>query len=402
MQNPWLPLMAIAGLLVAFPFSATADSLLGALKNGRPTLQLRMSLEHSDLDGNATDAATGLILRTRVGYRTGTFAHTSAYVQLHNVSAWVDRYAPEEAGYDVIADPQGSAVHQAYVDFEGIPGTRLRLGRQEITLEDHRLVGNIGWRQHGQSFDAVTVVNRSVPQLTLIGGYVWKIKTIQNTLVDLDHFIVLHGVYQGIPNHRLSLYTYLLDTPGGTPNDRDKATYGARLKGGFGRIAYAVDYSVQTDYQDAERDGGTMFNGFVSGKFSGVKVGVGYSVISGEDGDKRAFDTLVSTAHKFNGWSDQFLATNGGRLTYGLKDTYLQVGGKLWGTKLLARYHWFQQESRSEDYGRELDLLAARKLADHLTGLVKFAAYEADSGNTSGTAQNDERVFWVRLDYRFF
>ena len=48
-----------------------------------------------------------------------------------------------------------------------LPGTTVTLGRQRIVLDDHRFVGNVGWRQNEQTFDAIRVVNKSVPHLTL-------------------------------------------------------------------------------------------------------------------------------------------------------------------------------------------------------------------------------------------
>ncbi|MCH8841936.1 MAG: alginate export family protein [SAR324 cluster bacterium] len=390
----------MAGLLVP---TVDAEPLLDALKNGEPSLNLRWSYETADLEGG-TKAASGLILRTRLGYRTAPFwSQTTAFLHFQDVRpTGLQDYAPEDADFDTIADPTGTAVYEGYLENKALPDTQVRLGRQEIILDNHRLVGNIGWRQHNQSFDAVLVTNDSLADLKFIVGRVWRVKTIFNTEVDLEHFVILETVYEGIEEHRLSFYNFLLDSRGGTDSDRDLSTLGARITGSGGPVSYEADYSAQSGYADNSSDGGTMLNGFVSATVVGVKLGVGYGEISGATNSARAFDTLFSTAHAFNGWADQFPATNGGNLTNGLKDTYLHVDGTVAGYKLLARFHQFQQESESDNYGSELDLLVATKLAENLKGLIKYAGYVADSGNDLGdnTASN-KTLTWVRLEYNF-
>jgi hypothetical protein len=51
----------------------------------------------------------------------------------------------------------GVDLHQGYIQVKnvGAEGLSLKLGRQEIIYGDHRLFGNFGWSQVGNSFDAV-------------------------------------------------------------------------------------------------------------------------------------------------------------------------------------------------------------------------------------------------------
>ena len=51
-----------------------------------------------------------------------------------------------------------------------------------------------------------------------------------------------------------------------------------------------------------------------------------------------------------------------------------QLGGTLAGFKLQAVYHDFSADKGGDDYGSELDLLAARKFGD-VTLLAKYASY---------------------------
>ena len=93
-----------------------------------------------------------------------------------------------------------------------------------------------------------------------------------------------------------------------------------RLNGAFDKFKYDLTYAHQVDWQDSSDRGLNFFQGYIGYDFGGIEPGIGYSYIDGADtgraGDK-GFDTLFSTAHKFNGWADQFLATNGANLTTG-------------------------------------------------------------------------------------
>lgn len=395
----FLILALVAGLALTGPVQA--ESFLDALANGKPMLQFVLGYEHSDVKDNGSDAANSLTLRTRLGYESGEFAKTKLTLQLQNVVAIVDDYAPEQPGYDVVADPEGSAVHEAYLTTMLTEDMLFKLGRQEIILHDARLIGNVGWRQHAQSFDALTFA-ASGGGFKFVGSYVTRAKTIFNTLADLEYLGVLDFTYSGIDGHEFAAFAYLLDAEGDLALDRDKATYGLSAKGAFGPVEYSADYVTQDDWADAELGGGDMFNAFLAGKVpGGLKLGAGYSSISGASGGDRPFDTLFSTAHKFNGWADQFLATNGGKLVAGLDDMYFQAGGVWGGHTLLARYHVFDKEATSGSYGDEIDLLWKKKVHPRVVALVKAAFYSADGDNLAGVGSKDETVFWVRGIYSF-
>ena len=51
-------------------------------------------------------------------------------------------------------------------------------GRQRITLDDHRFIGNVGWRQNEQTFDSVRVTTNLIPDLKLDYSYIWEVQRI--------------------------------------------------------------------------------------------------------------------------------------------------------------------------------------------------------------------------------
>ncbi len=388
------------GLLVSGP--AMAEGFLDALGHGKPSLELRLSYENSNVKDNGTDAASSMTMRTRVGYETGEFSQSTIMFQMQDISALIKNYSPVQPGYDKVADPEGSRVHQLFLNTKFSDKFSSRLGRQEIIMRDARLIGNIGWRQHGQAFDALKVTGQLGDDLTFTGGYVDRVQTIFNTTANIEYLGLFDFNYTGIEGHKISAMAYLLDALGGTTADRDKATYSVRAEGDLGSISYMADYVTQKQYADSDVNGGTMLRGFVNAKVGDkAKIGAGYSSLSGASGADRAFDTLFSTAHKFNGWSDQFLATNGGGLMAGLTDLYFQAAAGANGHKVLARYHIFDKESADGAYGTEVDVMWKKKLHKNLLGMVKVAMYSADGANLTGAGSHDETVFWVRGTYKF-
>ena len=56
--------------------------------------------------------------------------------------------------YPVVPDPENVELNRLQIGYKGEAGT-LTVGRQRIIHDDHRFVGNVGWRQNEQTFDAV-------------------------------------------------------------------------------------------------------------------------------------------------------------------------------------------------------------------------------------------------------
>ena len=380
-----------------------------ALTEGTPSLELRLAYEYSDLDDPADhDPANSLTLRTRLGYRSGEFFHSNAFLQFHDMANPIDKYrwpGGGDSGRDVVADPDGTRVHQVYVDLNLPAKTTLRPGRQEIVLDDARLIGNVDWRQNGQAFDAISLKSQAISNLTMYASYIDRVQTILLTDENLDGLILLNAKYSGLADQNITTFCYLLETENETSAARDSATYGARFNGKLSSLNYDLTYAHQSDYKDGDNHNSDMVNAFIGAKFEPFGFGAGYSYISGQDGDDRPFDTLYSTAHKFNGWADTFLNTNGGTLAGGLSDYYVQAETKWMGTNFKAVYHYFDTTEKingfDDAYGDEIDFLIVKKISKNLKVLAKYACYSEK--NNSGTKASglvggfDEQVFWLRL-----
>ncbi|MCK5878462.1 MAG: alginate export family protein [Holophagae bacterium] len=382
------------------------DSLTDALTNGTTSMQIKFSYEYSDLSDAANlDTAQGGILRTRLGYKTADFNGMSAFVQFHNVSLLQDDFSWPGGGdtsCSDIADPDGTRVHQIYLDFSLGQHVMLRAGRQEINLDDARLIGDLDFRQNGQSFDALKLTFTGIDNNELSVSYITRVNTIFFSHVTPDQLFLIHDTYKPSDHVSITAFGYLLDTESEIADSRDSATYGTRVTADPGRFHLDFTYALQGDYGDGENHDADMIMATATVKLGKWTVGGGANIFSGQDGDTLPFDTLCSSAHAFNGWADQFAGSNGGSIVNGLQDVFVQASTSFSGVKFLTVFHWFDTtDANTYDgtYGNELDILFKKKFNDYLSGEVKLAFYNAENAENNPTV--DEKVLWIRLNYQF-
>lgn len=77
----------------------------------------------------------------------------------------------------VVADPEDTELNQFLARYETEYFTAIA-GRQRVILDDHRFVGNVGWRQNEQTYDAYTLKSNWVPDIDLFYSYVDDVNRI--------------------------------------------------------------------------------------------------------------------------------------------------------------------------------------------------------------------------------
>ncbi len=121
----------------------------------KPLGEARLRHETVDQDGLAADAeALTLRLRAGVEARAGRW---SVLVEGQGNLALVDQYFDGLHGAatrPIIADPENIALTRAQLRYAS-PAFTVTAGRQRIGFDDERFVGGVGFRQNGQSYDAV-------------------------------------------------------------------------------------------------------------------------------------------------------------------------------------------------------------------------------------------------------
>ena len=387
MVLPRQPMVIIAAMFCALlSVPAIGDEALErALVAGEPSLAYRLRVENVDQNG-FDDEATAVTGRIRLGYRSADYRGWAGYVELEDVHAFGgEAYAPENPGRPIVLDPEGSETNQAYVQYER-SGLIVRGGRQRITLDNQRFVGNVGWRQNEQTYDAGALSWQPHAGLTLYYGFLENVHRVNFDNLGIDAHLVNASHTYDLAT--VTGYGYWLDF-----NDlfQDTRTVGLRVDGALPwreiRWLYTAEYARQADYQDSDDIGFDYGLLDVGAACRNVTFRVAQETLEG-DGMK-AFQTPLATLHAFNGWADKFITTPAD----GLVDRYVSVGTSLAGVNLLAVYHRFSAERGSEDYGDEWDISISRRFSPHLTGVVKYARYAADEFAT------DTDKIWIMADF---
>src|SRR5688572_1093297 len=146
----------------------------------KPILDTRLRFEDVGQDG-LSQTAEAVTLRARLGFESGNVADTALLVEGEFVRPIVEDYNSTINGsvvYPVIADPRSSELNRLQLTNTSLPFTTVTLGRQRILLDDHRFVGDVGWRQNEQTFDAIRIVNKSVPHLTVDLTYLDQVNRV--------------------------------------------------------------------------------------------------------------------------------------------------------------------------------------------------------------------------------
>lgn len=385
---------AVTGLLTLQPQIASADALTDAITKGTTSLDLRLRYEMVD-QHNVLKQADALTLRTRLGYTTQGWNQLSAMVELENTSALVDHYAPVQAGYSVVNDPDDSELNQWGISYAALPGLTATVGRKRLVFDNARWVGNVAWRQNEQTFDGAFLKYAPSAALNFEYAYINNVNNIVFANVDLQgHLANLRWTV--LPTLTLVGYAYLLDYE--VPATPDLDTYGLRADGAAPlndsiKLLYTAEYAAQK----AETPAGTFDTGYLLGEiglgFKPLSVRLGYEKLGSDDGQFGLL-TPLATKYAFNGWADLFLATPAG----GLEDVYLTVTGKLGSATLIASYHEYSADQTVggvDDYGSEINLSAAMPLAGKLSGLIRYASYSADEFGV------DTDKFWAQLEFKF-
>jgi hypothetical protein len=382
-----LCLAASASTLAAEPLSLEWD--------------LRARHEHVD-DDAFSPPANASTLRLRAGIRGDFGQGWNALIEGEGIVDGGDRHnngVNRRTTYPAVIDPDGAELNQAWLGWknERIGAT---LGRQRLQFDNQRWVGNVGWRQNEQTFDALAIELKPSDAVGL--RYAWLDKAHR---VAGDDAIDPLARERDLSTHLLSAafkrgkqqwtgYVWLHD-------DRDvatasTATYGLRWTGTHAQgdltWGWTAELARQRDHADNPRDISHAYWLLEpSLQAKGVTYRLGWERLGGDG--RTALQTPLATLHAFNGWADKFLVTPAG----GLDDRYLGAGGKAGKFTWVAAYHDYRADTAFagiDRYGRELDLSISRPLWKDWTGLLKVADYRAKA------FARDTRKLWLQLEYK--
>lgn len=369
-----------------------------------------------DFRGDAVSSREVVTQRARLGMTFQQQSGVEVTLRVQDVRIW-----GEEA--DTLNDfsADGFDVHEAFGFLPATDWFALRIGRQEIVLDDARLVGNVDFTQRGRSFDGVRGMIELEPlKVDLLYAKVREAESNPDGHVpeDVGDNIDFGGVHVSADvaaGHGVSAL-YLLNAHtsfNDAGDDHFRHTAGAFAKGAAGGFSYQAEGYYQFGRLAESRIAAYMGAARVGYRFDlpgRPAITAWGEMLSGDGSPEGTFDTLYATNHKFYGEMDFFLVLPRDTALLGLAD----AGGRLATTltedlQANADFHHLRavESSAGDDvFGNELDLkvewAAMSKVNVHLLYGIFLPgdAMRARKGYDASVDMTPEHFGYMTLDMK--
>lgn len=389
----------------------------------RPRYEYRHGYKTLFPDGSSS--ANFISQRTRLNLFYGSETFKFGLV-LQNVRVWGD--VPQLNSSDVY----GTALHQAWGEVIFSKEFAFKIGRQEISYDDQRILGNVDWMQQARSHDAAIIKYRSNKSTKIDIGFAYNAQgeTLYNTEYLIDNYKTFQYIWFSDEFNKVNLSLLFLNN--GMPFNESRnsqavvfsQTYGGRFvykstplsynaslyyQGGknkydkalsAGYIAADVSYSLPSEFTFG------LSGEYLSGTSSKDQI-LGHSDYS--------FKPFYGTNHKFNGWMDYFYV---GSYMYGngLFDISLPLTKKTDKFTFNLIPHYFlaaakvSQEQTDETWkdfsnnlGAEIDFSVNYNFSEDLNisgGYSQMIATETLSILKGGNYKNTNNWAWLMFTFK--
>ena len=390
----------------------------------KPTLNIRARFEYGNVDMPGLNHATAFTTRERVGLVTADWNGLSTLVEGEFTQAVGDAYDSAPTPFatqtthpnpifprTLILDPETNELNQAYLQYRGYD-TVVRGGRQRIILDNTAFVGNVGWRQNEQTYDALSITHSSIEDLTLFYAYANRANRIfgSDATGALRSFAgdihLFNANYKGVGDLSLTGFAYFMDF------DETAANAGYISNNTFGTIASypvgPVTLYGEVAYQTDAPSTPPLVDGSWYSHFNAAYKAGSHTFTLGCEYLDADFVTPLATVHSFNGFADAFIANRIGLARNpGIADLYLSHAAPLpfWGLNFTQALHIFGDNNSDFDYGWEYDAVLSKKFSEQFLAIAKFAYYDSDGPSAIAASPNiapfDTSRFSVELNYTF-
>lgn len=372
---------------------------------------------YKTLISDAADGANFVSQRTRLNFGFEN-EKLRLKVVMQNVRVWGDVST-------LSSDDTATALHEAWAEALLSDKVTLKLGRQEIIYDDHRIFGNVGWAQQARSHDA----------------FLFKYVPNANNKIDIgfalnsDSRSGLDNLYSNAAGYKAFQYawyhgnfdkfglSFLLLNTGIEyldSNDNQTVDYmqtiGPRLTYKSGKFNANVSTYFQTGKSVDKDVSASYFAGNIGYKLSdNFSAGLGMEYLSGKDmndidTDVKSFAPLFGTNHKFNGWMDYFYVGNHAG-SVGLTDISATLAYKK--GKFSAKFipHFFSAAAdvfqglskMDNNLGTEIDFTLGYKIAKDITlnaGYSKMFATDTMEILKGGDRDEDNSWGWIMFTFK--
>jgi hypothetical protein len=251
---------------------------------------------------------------------------------LQNTRTWGD-VTPS-----ALADKNGVAVFEAWAQYNFTENWSARMGRQVLSYDNQRILGEQDWGQQAQSHDALTVTYHDEKQKLDFGGAYNSTaeNVIQTPYTVANYKAMQYAWYHNQFSSDLGLSFLLLNTGYEYANAQAKLlvdykqTFGPYLTYKTKKIDSNFWFYGQTgkstDKEVSAWNAAANLNYNVTEAF---KAGLGYEFLSGKNTNDastviKSFNPIFGTNHGFNGYMDYFYVGNHLN-SVGLQDAFLKL-----------------------------------------------------------------------------
>jgi hypothetical protein len=383
----WIVLIAACCTVTAPMGAEEVESIKDAFRLGKVDLGLRWRVEQVD-DSRFGKDAQASTLRTTLSAATARYRGFALDLEVESVLdiGFEDQHANGGApgfnngvtGRPLIVDPELTSLQRAKLSWVSDDEQwKVAIGRDEIAIGDERFLGPVGWRQHHQAFDALSIETGAIPRTKARLLWIDNVERITGAELPLSSWLVASDTSLGA-GLTLSLVALELDPDRHTDAALATRTVALGLGGHHELEAFTLDWRLRLGQQDELGENpGEVDADYrdlrVAGTRGPIAVTLGWELLGAKAGKGR-FQTPLATLHAFNGWADMFLATP----VNGLDDRYLKVVGTHGAWAWDVRLHDFESDFGSLHYGREYDAQLSWKCPAGVTLVAKGAHFDGD------------------------
>ena len=361
------------------------------------------------------NAASFVSQRTRLNLNYKS-EKLNAFVTFQNVRVWGDVATLS------VSDKNGITIHQAWAQLLLNSKFSLKMGRQEISYDDHRIFGNVGWAQQARSHDALVATYQPNSKHRLDFGLAMNenAEILFDTEYEVNNYKAFQYLWYHTDFNSLGLSFLILNNglPYMDENDEQQVDYNQTIGSRFiykkGKLKADASVYFQTgkivgiDLRAFNLAANAYYN--IADNFT---TGLGVEYLSGTDMNTtentlKSFNPWFGTNHKFNGLMDYFYVGNHAN-SVGLLDVNatLAYQKEQFSVKLVP--HLFSSAATvvdntgkvmSNDLGTELDLVLGYKWTKDINfqaGYSQLFATETMEVLKGGNKDNVNNWAWLMV-----
>lgn len=362
-----------------------------------------------------TDGANFVSQRTRLNFDFSQ-DNMKLGVSLQNVRTWGDINT-------LGADDKATMLHEAWAQALLTDNFSVKLGRQEIVYDDHRIFGNVGWAQQARSHDAMIAKFSLSEKSKLDVGFALNadaqtnLDAVYNNTAGYKSFQYAwyHTNFNAIGLSLLALNNGVEYTKGTDQEVAYSQTLGTHVTVKEGDLSSDFSLYFQTGEIGGNDVSASNFAANLKYKLNNqFTVGFGGEYVSGKDmndtsSDVKSFNPLYGTNHKFNGWMDYFYVGNHGG-SVGLVDLNAVVAYSKDKFSASVMPHFFSaaadvyngSSKMDKKLGTEIDFTVGYKVSNNVAlsaGYSKMYGTNSMEIIKSGDKDEDNSWSWVMLTF---